>query len=105
MFVKLVDVGNTRSKLSVICDKLVSFVLFVRYVVLVIHVMILLCICEVHDIYLVFAWMEYQKQKGVSSHFVECDTLQKVPLPSVVTIALAKECTPGNLLVTCSQML
>jgi hypothetical protein len=50
MFVKLVDVGNTRSKLSDVCDKLVSFVLFARYVVLVIHVMILLCICEVNDI-------------------------------------------------------
>jgi hypothetical protein len=39
MFVKLVDVGNTWSELSDVCEKLMSFVLFVRYVVLVIHVM------------------------------------------------------------------
>jgi hypothetical protein len=39
--VKLVDIGNTWSKLSDLCQKLVSFVLFARYVVLVIHVIIL----------------------------------------------------------------
>jgi hypothetical protein len=43
MFMKLVYVGNTWSELSDVCEKLVSFVLFVRYVVLVIHVMIMLC--------------------------------------------------------------
>jgi hypothetical protein len=41
MFVKLVDVGDTWSELSDVCKQLMSFVLFVRYVVLVIHVMIL----------------------------------------------------------------
>jgi hypothetical protein len=60
--VKLVDVSNTRSKLSDVCEKLVSFVLFVGYGVLAIHVMILWCTCDVNDIYLLFVWMEYQKQ-------------------------------------------
>jgi hypothetical protein len=41
MFVKLVDVHNTWSELSDVYEKLVSFVLFVKYVVLVIHVMIM----------------------------------------------------------------
>jgi hypothetical protein len=39
MFVKLVDVSNTWSKHSDVCEKLVNFVLFVRYTVFVIHVM------------------------------------------------------------------
>jgi hypothetical protein len=43
MFVKLVDVGNTWYELSDVCEKLMSFVLFVRYVVLVIHVMYMWC--------------------------------------------------------------
>jgi hypothetical protein len=40
--------------------KLVDVVLFVRYVVLVIYIYIIIlwCICDVNDIYLLFVWME-----------------------------------------------
>jgi hypothetical protein len=62
MFVKHVDIGNIWSELSDVCEKHVIFELFVGYVVLVIHVMILWCICDVNDIYLLFIWMEQQKQ-------------------------------------------
>jgi hypothetical protein len=40
MFVKL-DVGNTWSELSEACEKRVRFVVFVRYVVPMMYVMIL----------------------------------------------------------------
>jgi hypothetical protein len=40
MFVKL-DVGNTWSELSEVCEKLVRFIVFVRYVVPMMYVMIL----------------------------------------------------------------
>jgi hypothetical protein len=50
----------------------------------------------VNDIYLLFVWMEQQKQikKGHSGHFAECNTRQRVALPSAMTMALGKE---GNL--------
>jgi hypothetical protein len=41
MFVKLVDVGEIWYELSDVCEKLLSFVLFVGYVMLMKHVMIL----------------------------------------------------------------
>jgi hypothetical protein len=41
MFVKLVDVGNTWSKLNDVCEILVIFVVFVRYVVSMMYVMVL----------------------------------------------------------------
>jgi hypothetical protein len=49
-----------------------------------------------HDIYLLFVWMEQQKQikKGLPGHFAECNTRQRVALPSAMTLALGKE---GNL--------
>ena len=49
-----------------------------------------------NDIYLLFVWMEQQKQikKGHPGHFAECNTRQRVALPSAMTMALGKE---GNL--------
>jgi hypothetical protein len=41
MFVKPVDVGNTWSEMSDVCEILVRFVVFVRYVVSMMYVMIL----------------------------------------------------------------
>jgi hypothetical protein len=43
-----------------------------------------------------FVWMEQQKQikKGLPGHFAECNTRQRVALPSAMTMALGKE---GNL--------
>jgi hypothetical protein len=41
MFVKLVDVGDTWSKRSDVCEKLVRFVVLVRYVVSMMYVMIM----------------------------------------------------------------
>jgi hypothetical protein len=50
----------------------------------------------VNDIYLLFVWMEQQKQikKGLPGHFAECNTRQRVALPSAMTMTLGKE---GNL--------
>jgi hypothetical protein len=50
----------------------------------------------VNDIYLLFVWMEQQKQikKGLPGHFAECNTRQRLALPSAITMALGKE---GNL--------
>jgi hypothetical protein len=52
----------------------------------------------VNDIYLLFFWMEQQKQikKGLPGHFVECNTRQRVSLPSAMTMALGKEGHLGN---------
>jgi hypothetical protein len=41
MFVKLVDVCDTWYELSDVCEKLVRFVVFVRYVVSMMYVMIM----------------------------------------------------------------
>lgn len=44
-------------------------------------------------IFCLFGWNNEKNKKGVFGHFVECNTWQRVPLPSVVTIALSKEGT------------
>jgi hypothetical protein len=52
--------------------------------------------CDVNDIYLLFVWIEQQKQikKGHPGHFAECNTRQRVALPGAMTMAIGKE---GNL--------
>jgi hypothetical protein len=51
----------------------------------------------VNDIYLLFVWMEQQKQikKGHPGHFAECNTQQRVALPSVGK-AIFAECRPWH---------
>jgi hypothetical protein len=54
-------------------------------------------ICDIY-VYLLFVWMEYKKQikKVYTGHFAECNTRQRVALPSVRVITLGKEHRPGH---------
>jgi uncharacterized membrane protein YukC len=54
--------------------------------------------CDDYVIYLLFVWMEQQKQikKCHSGYFAECNTRQRDTLPSVKATTLGKEVTPGN---------
>ncbi|WP_336543617.1 hypothetical protein, partial [Streptomyces brasiliscabiei] len=51
-----------------------------------------------NDIYLLYVWMEQQKQikKGHPGHFAKCNTRQRVALPSANTIAQGKKGNLGN---------
>jgi hypothetical protein len=47
-------------------------------------------------IFCFFGWNIKTNKKGASSHYVECFTRQRVPLPSATVIALNKEKTSGD---------
>jgi hypothetical protein len=53
---------------------------------------LLLCTCDAYLIYVMFAWLERNKQIKyvVFGHFAECCTRQRVPLPSAKAKALGK---------------